>query len=198
VKSGNWGNANEPPKIPTKNGAELMMRAAQGDQRAFDQIWVEYMSIVAHYVAHHIGDRSIVEEVVQEVFLRVWQSKANYRPEAALSTYLCACADRTLAEHRRRVGRDTRLSTRLSALADGHTDSLLTDPYVLLCRREREEAVRRLLARLSPRQKEALEVTYFQGCQLKEAARRTHCSVRAFESRLKRARARLRSLLHSC
>src|SRR3954452_7423273 len=62
------------------DAARLIVRAAQGDQDAFARLYDMLASRVFGLILRVLVDRSQSEEVLQEVFLEVWQSAAKFAP----------------------------------------------------------------------------------------------------------------------
>lgn len=52
---------------------QLMRRVAKGDERAFDQLYRNYHQLVFNYILRLINEPAAAEEVLQEVYLAVWQ-----------------------------------------------------------------------------------------------------------------------------
>ena len=84
----------------------LVARCQAGDERAFAELIDAYKSSVAGIVYRTMNRAEEVEDIAQEVFLRVFRSIGNFRGEAALSTWIHQIAYRVclreLERHRRR------------------------------------------------------------------------------------------------
>ena len=68
----------------------LMLRVAQGDQRAFAAIMARHQDRVMAVAFRFLGNRQEAEDLAQEVFLRVWRSAPSYAPSARFTTWLYA------------------------------------------------------------------------------------------------------------
>ncbi len=67
----------------------LMMAFREGDEAAFNELFRRYHRKVLNLVARFLGAESLnIEDIAQEVFLRVWKSQSTYLPEAKFSTWL--------------------------------------------------------------------------------------------------------------
>jgi len=58
----------------------LMRLVSRGDMRAFEEIIERHQSLVAGTVARMLGSNSDVEDIAQQVFIRVWKSAGRYVP----------------------------------------------------------------------------------------------------------------------
>ncbi len=89
---------------------ELVESALKGDGLAFQAIVERYQRLVFNIVFHYLGRREEVEDIGQEVFLRVYRSLARYDPERPLKAWVCRItANACLDELRKRKIRKTEL-----------------------------------------------------------------------------------------
>jgi len=68
----------------------LMLRIAQGDQRAFAALMARHQDRVIAVAFRFLGNRQEAEDLAQEVFLRVWRAASSYQPSARFTTWLYA------------------------------------------------------------------------------------------------------------
>src|SRR2546422_750509 len=68
--------------------AELMLRVKDGDSACFALLLEKYRLPVIHFLYRMVQDHGISEELGQEVFLRVYRSRATYEPTAKFTTWL--------------------------------------------------------------------------------------------------------------
>src|SRR6266513_1870227 len=66
----------------------LMQLVGQGDTGAFEELIERHQSLVAGTVARMLGSNSDVEDIAQQVFIRVWKSARRYVPRAKFTTWL--------------------------------------------------------------------------------------------------------------
>jgi RNA polymerase sigma-70 factor (ECF subfamily) len=169
----------------------LMIKIRAGDHSAYDQIYHRYFSIVMSFVARHRGRGQACEDLAQEVFTRVWHRRAQYRPYGPVKSYLLGIAANIVRESRAR-GRHlvSANAEDLETLADVSRAS----PPSQAESAEQLQMLRARMARLSVRQRQALELVYLAGLNPDEAARRLGCSVKALYVHLCKGRQKLRKL----
>src|SRR5258705_3397940 len=68
--------------------AELMLRVKEGDGASFALLLEKYRLPVIHFLFRMVQNHGISEELGQEVFLRVYRSRATYEPTAKFTTWL--------------------------------------------------------------------------------------------------------------
>ena len=66
----------------------LMRLVAQGDTSAFEEVIERHQALVAGTAARMLGSNSDVEDIAQQVFIRVWKSARRYVPRAKFTTWL--------------------------------------------------------------------------------------------------------------
>src|SRR5205807_2363250 len=80
---GNQGRSEE-----DADDVRLMGLVGRGDAQAFEQLIEKHQALVAGTVARMLGSSSDVEDIAQQVFIRVWKSAPRYVPRAKFTTWL--------------------------------------------------------------------------------------------------------------
>ena len=142
-------------------------------------------------VMARVWDRDAVEEVLQNIALAAVSSKVPPRTAERVAPWLYKIAVRQSLLYRRRQGRQRKLMEAYTELrgARGFQDA---DPLDWLLAVERQALVRRSLGRLHRRDREMLLLKYTQQWSYEQIAEHLGVSHSAVESRLHRARQRLR------
>lgn len=138
-----------------------------------------------------LGESHAVDETIQEIALAAVQPGAVADP-AKVSPWLYRLAVRQALLYRRRAGRRRKLQDRV---AERETAVESPDPLDWLMAREKSRLIRDSLNGLPPRDAEVLLLKYQEGWSYAEIAERLGVSRRAVESRLHRARQKLRGRL---
>lgn len=181
-------------KRPTKTDPdlELMRRVARGDVAAMGQLYEKYYQTVVNFLVSRNGHISSVEDLAQEVFLRLWKSRDRFRAASSFKTYLFGIAINVLREAVVAHIRERRLT--ISTSANHHkkdpseTKDALEDRQLLVLKR---------VASLSAKARQAIELAVLQGFSIREAANRAGCSEYAFRKRLARALTRINPIFLS-
>ena len=91
--------------------AQLMLQFKAGDLRAFERLFARHMRPIVNFAYKFVRNREIAEELTQEIFIRVHDAAAGYRPEAKFTTWLYKIATNVcLNEIRRPYFRATHYS----------------------------------------------------------------------------------------
>lgn len=169
--------------------AELLQAIAGGDRSAFDQLSRRHLDRAYGVALRMTGSRADAEDVVQDVFLRLWQRPDAWRPgQAQFSTWLYrVVVNRCLDLKRRPRGTDLD-SVEEPQAPDANAEDSLLDA-------ERNRALDSAVNQLPERQRAAIVLTYTAGLRNAEAASAMDISVKAFEALLVRAKRELRDHL---
>jgi RNA polymerase sigma-70 factor (ECF subfamily) len=173
--------------------AALLAAIVARDQQAFAALYDRYGRLVYRRAYHLLGERGAAEDVVQEVFLRVWRRATTFDPaRGTVRAWLVASAQHAALDMLRgsqgRALRELPLFALAStAAADGPDDVAET--------RLEASLVRRAMTSLPPPQREVLELAYFEGLSVQEIAARTAAALGTVKGRMLLGRAKLRSAL---
>ena len=139
-------------------------------------------------------DPSEAEEVLQTVYLKIFEGKARFRGEASLKTWLFAVIRKTaIGEYRKRVLRNLVFLGNSEKPAE--TATLVDGPTVAFEMSEAQKHFRVALAKLPPRQREALHLVFYQDLSLREAAEVMGISLGSVRQHYERGKKHLRESL---
>jgi len=183
------------------DGRDLMLAVAAGVPGSFELLVRTYEARIKAAVARYVGDRRSVEDLSQEVLLRLFRARKRYAPTARFETFLYRiilnlCVNHTQYHRRRRAlsleqGADEKSGEEI--IVDQRAKSPM-DSAILS---EQSALVREAIDRLPGNQKRALVLSRFGGMAYEEVAHSLGLSPEAVKSLLWRARENLRVSLRS-
>jgi RNA polymerase sigma-70 factor (ECF subfamily) len=181
----------------------LMVRVrSDNDAVAFAELVGRYQARLVGVLTHLLGRPEEAEDLAQEVFLRVYRSRAKYRPTAKFSTWLFTIANNlalNALRSRRRKPVVPLPAHDSGPLGARPAEQLVADsqatPTRRLVQQELSDVVRAALDGLNERQKLAVVLNKFEGMGYAEIADVMGLTPKAVKSLLSRARATLRDLL---
>jgi RNA polymerase sigma-70 factor (ECF subfamily) len=176
--------------------ARLMQLVGRGDMGAFEQLIERHQSLVAGTVARMLGSNSDVEDIAQQVFIRVWKSAARYVPRAKFTTWLLKITRNLVFNELRRTKRHTHVplpteKTNEVPLKDESSPA----PDATLLEGELRRAIEQAIAKLPDTQRMALVLRRYEDLSYEEIGEILDLSVPAVKSVLFRARTELRARL---
>jgi RNA polymerase sigma-70 factor, ECF subfamily len=191
-----------PDTAPRASGADdgqLVAQAARGDERAVGALYDRYGTVLYAVAYRIVGQRADAEEVVLEAFTQAWRDAPRFESgRGSVAGWLTMIArSRALDLVRARSRRDRITAT---AAADrpeaspGMSD-FRPDPARTLDHDERRRQVRQALDLLSPPQREAIELAYFEGLSQSEIAERLQEPLGTVKTRVRLGMQKLRECL---
>jgi RNA polymerase sigma-70 factor, ECF subfamily len=183
--------------------AQLMLRVRDDDAEAYQALLLAYQPRLQRLLQCSVGSVSLAEDLVQDVFLRVWRARKSYQATAKFSTWIfhiaSNVANNAVRDRSRKreiqVGGDSGNSSGVMMLDQMAMASTGTLPVRKLDKAERAEMVQFAVDALSERQRTALLLNKFENLSYQEIADTMGLTVQAVKSLLSRARVNLKSLL---
>jgi len=168
----------------------LVHAVLAGNRGAFADLVTRYQKLVASVAWRYGVRQEEIEDVVSEVFFKVYRNLSRYRPEHPFSTWLYRLAANHVVDHGRRRRREAGRTEMPEQLADGGPG-----PGEDVESRERAKILRRALGEVAPRYREVLFLVYIEGLLVAQAASQLGLPQGTVKSRLKRGRDALRLIL---
>ena len=178
--------------------AQLMLQVRQGDETSFALLLERHRAPVIHFLYRMVQNPSVAEELAQEVFLRVYRSRATYEPTAKFTTWLFRITTH-LALNWVRDGKKEKGQESLDQqLVDG-IDRQVPDRQPTIEQELLHEVkmteVRQAIEALPAKQRAAVLMHKYEELEYAQIARALSCSESAVKSLLFRAYESLRSRL---
>lgn len=171
--------------------SDIIRRIRQGNKQEFEKLFrSSYVSLV-RYAKTILRDHDTSEEIVQELFFRLWQDRENLKIESSLNGYLFRSVhNRALhyLEHQKVIGRH---AGEMAAAAD-QTSEAVTDAIYYS---ELQAKVARVLERLPERCREIFRMSRFEGLKYTEIAEKLSVSMKTVEANMGKALKEFRNAL---
>jgi RNA polymerase sigma-70 factor, ECF subfamily len=178
--------------------AELMLRVKGGDEASFGVLLEKHRNPVIHFLYRMVQNRAVAEELAQEVFLRVYRSRASYEPTAKFTTWLFRIATHLALNSLR----DRKNERNQESLDDAYEDQPVRQvsdrqPNIeqAMLYQARLADVKKAIQTLPEKQRAAVLMHKYQEMEYSQIARALNCSESAVKSLLFRAYETLRARL---
>ncbi len=165
---------------------ELLRRIDLGDENALGELYDLYYTLTSRFVLRITHDAQLTLEVINDVFLVVWEKAGSFRGDSAVSTWILGIAYKKSLK----AAAKRRWSLPLEAIADTPDDGSME-------RVIREQEVRTVMSRLSPEHRAVIELSYYFGYSYKEIADIVGCPENTVKTRMFYARRTLYALLEA-
>lgn len=171
---------------------QLVERAQQGDNRAFDLLVRKYQHKILGLISRYVHDHAEVQDVAQEAFIKAYRALGNFRSESAFYTWMYRIAINTAKNHLVSRGRrppgsdldivDAEILDHSGRLADSET------PEAVIARDQLEAAVYEAIENLPDDLRTAITLRELDGLSYEDIANIMQCPVGTVRSRIFRAR----------
>jgi len=187
-------------KSEHESDQRLVVRAQQGDKRAFDVLVLKYQQRIASVVSRYLRDQDEVADVTQEAFIKAYRALANFRGDAQFYTWLYRIAINTAKNHL--VAKSRRPPNTDKDINEGEfsENSVVLEaedqPEALLARDQLQAVILAAVDDLQEDLRTALMLREFDGLSYEEIAEIMACPVGTVRSRIFRARETIEKKMH--
>lgn len=180
---------------------ELIRRAGQGDEDAFEQLVNAYEKPVYNLCLRMCGDRDEAFDLSQDTFIKAWHAISMFHGESKFKTWLMRIASNTCIDHLRKKKRQNVIT--MTDLDREDEDKPLerqiadysTDPAVLAEKTQDHEAVREAMNRLPDQDRLILSMRAIEDMSYQEIGDALQLQPGTVKSRISRAREKIRRSL---
>lgn len=185
-------------KLKVKDDFTLIRAIQSGDHNAFETLINRYQRQVANQIYMNMGNRDDVEDIAQEVFIRVYRSLPKFKFNSSFFSWIYRITMNLCIDEIRK--RKIRRMLSLDFLAEDYLDKSgvsdeVTTPSESVLLNEKKDIVRRAMHHLSKEHREILTLREYQDLSYDEIAEILGLTVQAVKSRIFRARSEIRNLL---
>lgn len=160
-----------------------------GDQAAFEKLFNHYCQQLINFTRRYVFDKQISENIVQDVFVNVWQRHSNLDPEKEIKTYLYTAARNEALKHIRHLNVEKRSYDRI---VESYPE---TKHDLELEGRELNDSINKAIDELPEKCKEIFKLNRFENLKYAEIAEVLNISVKTVETQMGRALKKLRQQL---
>ncbi len=166
-----------------------------GEERAFQELVERYQTRLLNFIYRTVGDRERAEDLVQEVFIRVYRHLHRFDPAKKFSTWIYTIASNLAKNELRNRSRNPLVlfqSMRKAWDDDEERPLQFEDPTArpddMYRKRHLREAVEASVAKLPEHHRQVFVLRELEGKSYEEIAEITNCNLGTVKSRLNRAR----------
>lgn len=171
---------------------ELVSRCINGDSNAFEEIVTKYKKLVYSVVYKMIADREEVNDVSQEVFIRLYRSLEKYNPEYKMSTWIVKITSNLCLDTLRKKKQDTvSLDDAIGVSSDVDT------PEETLIKNQKTLLIKKAINELPEKYKILITLFHNNGMSYEEMTKVLNEPMSIIKNRLYRARLMLKEKLDS-
>jgi RNA polymerase sigma-70 factor (ECF subfamily) len=165
-----------------------------GDESALSAIYDRYSGMLFGVLTRILDDRQAAEEVLQDLFLQLWRSAAQFDSgRGSLPAWLMVIGRNRAISRLRGV----RYREVLEEKEGDYANTFASDQNIedQTAQRQLAQSLKAALATLPAEQRQALELAYFEGMTQSEIASKTGCPLGTVKTRVRTAMQSLRRIL---
>ena len=181
----------------------LMLQVRDGNAAAFESLVEKHQKRLVMILEHLVSDRTLAEDLAQDVFLRVYRARERYVPTAKFSTWLYTITHNVASNSIRKTSRRKEInlvSSPSGSMPVRPLDTMAKDksnfmPARLADQKEMEGVVYEAIQSLGTRQRMAMLLSKYEGMSYNEISETMDLTTQAVKSLLSRARGNLKEKL---
>ena len=164
-----------------KSNTEQVKLLKNGDLLAFDAIYKKYSRRLFGFVFRYVKQEADTEEIVQEVFIKIWQSREKINVYSSFESFLFTIAHNATVNLLKKRATEQKYAEHVKSLQQIEDTYELTDEIHY---NELKQKFQGLLNELTPRQKEIFQLSREEGLSNNEIANKLGISVQTVKNQL--------------
>ena len=167
----------------------LLAGLIRGEEIAFERIYAKYFLSLRNYSASIVGDFEVASDIVQNIFVLLWEKRRRLNPDKSIRNYLLCSTHNNSLRHlktkslHKRHQKNIKLEQKTEELNNVIADKEHIEP---------EQKIRLLLDKLPNRSKQVTIMSYLEKKKSADIARELGISVRTVETILYKSMKKLR------
>ena len=170
---------------------ELLLLLKHGHEAAFEKIYKLYSPRLFGNIYKMVKSQATAQEILQEVFIKIWNNRGGLDPERCFRSYLFRIAENIVYDFFRKVARDKKMQSRLLALAIEHYEHI----EEMLLRKENALILQKAIDSLSPQRHEVFRLCKLEGKSYDEVSKQLGISASTISDHIVKANKAVREYL---
>jgi len=170
--------------METLNG--IIQKVAEGDSKAFTQLYEYYREPGLRFITSIVKDKEEAENMLQEVFIKIWYRRDQINPELNFNAYLFACLKNMAFDHLKKIDKDRKMLCQyLIQVKENHETGLDLEEVKI-------DKLLSAISRLPKKRKMILQLIMEEGKSYQEIAQIMRISKNTVKNQLVKAKQYLR------
>ena len=173
------------------NEQEILSELKAGNEEAFTVLYHQYSGPMYYNVLKMLKDEILAEEIVQDIFTKIWQKREVINIDVSFASYIYRVAQNSVLDSFRKVKRNRELMEKFKKLASSNYQHVEEE----VCFKESDFLLQKAINTLPPQQKKVYQLCELEGCTYKDTAFRMEIGHHTVKEYLSKARSTVRSFL---
>jgi RNA polymerase sigma-70 factor (ECF subfamily) len=170
----------------------VIKRFTNGDMKAFDFIYSTFNHKLKKFIFTLVKSETDAEDLVHEVFVKVWVNKEKLKKYSSFDTYLFTIAYNSTISLLRKKAKDAQYVEYVKSVQIEFDDPALTKDHL---QEDITEKINLLIGQMPPKQREVFKLKHFHDLSYKEIAESLNISVNTVENHMVKAHKYLKANL---
>ena len=170
---------------------ELLAHLQAGSSEAFTQLYGQYSEQLYYNILALVKDELVAEELLQDIFVRIWHRREKIQVEKSLAAYLFRMSRNRVYDFFKGLKREQELYARVKYIA--------TEEYThieeAILSKENADLLQKAIDTLSPKRKQAFRLCKMEGLSYKEASEQMGISISTLKDHMAKAREAIREYI---
>lgn len=171
-------------------GKDILTSLKAGDAKAFEDVFKSWYEPLVHFTNEYLADFESARNIVQNIFMKLWEKRELIDPESNIKAYLYMAARNASLSHLRHI----KLETSFFEKSRKNSENLQLNYEALeelrvekIDFQNLERVIQETIASLPPRCQEVFVLSRYENLKNKEIALKLDISVKAVEANITRA-----------
>jgi RNA polymerase sigma-70 factor (family 1) len=161
----------------------LIKQLHQGSETAFTLLYDKYSKQLYRNIFRLVKDEDIAQELLQDLFLKIWESREHINPEKSFKSFLYKVAENLVYAHFRKIAKDNRIIARL-VMSSAEFDTNVEDAII---NKENQDLLKKAIEHLSPQRKHIYTLCKLDGKSYEEVSSELGISVSTISDHIVKA-----------
>ena len=170
---------------------ELLAALKAGNEEAFTILYNQYSGPMYYNVLKMVKDETFAEEIVQDIFTKIWQKRKVINIDVSFASYIYRVAQNSVIDSYRKMQRNRELLEKFKKLASSNYQHVEEE----VCFKESDFLLQKAIETLPPQQKKVYQLCVVEGCTYKDTAFRMEIGHHTVKEYLSKARLTVRTFL---
>jgi len=180
------------PSASSLQDQELVKQALDGNQKSFEKLLLKYRDPLSHHIFKMVREEKMVEDLVQESFIKAFNSLKSYSSSFAFSTWLYKIATNHTIDYLRKRKLPTQSINQPISAKDGEFEVELPDstyrPDKHIIEDEKKELIQKAISELPEKYQKVIVMRHQQEKSYEEIARELDIPLGTVKAHIFRAR----------
>lgn len=161
----------------------IVSRYKKGDASAFDTLYFSYSKKLYYFVMGLLKDQTIAEEIIQEVFVKLWEKRDKVNADLNFENYIFMIAYNSVRKYFRDKSLESRILANMSAITPEEINS--TESIVIY--NDLLSLVNEAIEKMPSQRKRVYKLSRHDGMSIQDISKKLNISKRTAENHLSRA-----------